>query len=472
MSRDGKILLKYFLCDFVAAIFSWFLFNLFRYNLFRATVGFNSIGSFLSEPKMLISFLLVPLIWGFLYFFSGYYLSPRRKTNLGDILNTAVISFIGILIIFFVFVINDYPENSFNYYLLFVGGYVIHFLLTELFRSIRTTKLIYGQRYGKDAINIVIIGAGANAMSLRSKFNIYKMNFSRRLEGFILPGGEDRVFVEKEEILGSIEDLGDVIKKNKIEEIIVALDSEDKNILKSVIDKLYIYRLPIKIPASEKDIIWGKVSLFSLFGIPFIDIIPGGMSFFQNNIKIIFDKLLSAFLLVVLSPLFLYIAFEIKRTSAGPVFYLQERVGRNGCIFKICKFRSMYVGAENGEPLLADKNDKRITSFGYFLRKYRLDELPQFWNVLKGDMSIVGPRPEREYFVKKIVANAPYYHLLQGVRPGITSWGIVKCGYANTVAKMIGRSKYDMLYIENQSVFIDIKIMFFTLKPLIMGKGV
>ena len=188
-------------------------------------------------------------------------------------------------------------------------------------------------------------------------------------------------------------------------------------------------------------------------------------------IKRAFDIVSSALGLVVLSPLFGLIALQVKCSSKGPVFYSQERIGLYGLPFRIYKFRTMRNNAEEGQPQLTVDNDPRITKVGHWLRKYRLDELPQLWNILKGDMSIVGPRPERPYFIEQIMAEAPYYCLLYKVRPGLTSWGPIRVGYTDTMEKMIERLNADIVYVENMSLLLDMKILFFTAGVILKGKG-
>ena len=220
-----------------------------------------------------------------------------------------------------------------------------------------------------------------------------------------------------------------------------------------------------------QDFLLGTVKVQSIFHTPLIQISPDLMPPWQQSVKRAMDIVLSIIAMIILSPVYLFTAIAVKFSSKGPIIYSQERVGHFGKPFRMHKFRSMYSDAEKGTPMLSSSSDSRITRVGKFIRKVRLDEIPQFYSVLIGDMSLVGPRPERQFFIDQIVQRAPHYMLLQKVKPGITSWGQVKFGYAENVDEMIVRLKYDILYIENMSIAMDIKIMIYTVLIVLMGRG-
>ena len=467
---DPKRLTRYVVFDYVSAFAAWLMFNVFRFYTFKHTVGFSSLDSFIMQDKGLWMSVLLPLFWVLIYYLSGYYSNPRRKTVLGDLLNSAFNTLIGVIVLFFLVIIDDYPEHPFLYYEIILGFLLIHFAFTALFRLIQTGKMVVNQSKGLDCIPVLVVGTGLLAKQLKQEFNSHNSSFCYRLEGFVRVGKVDSQ-IDSKEILGEMSDFEALLKAHPVEELIFALDDVQPNTTVNLLKSVYKYGLPVKAYANRQDVLAGKVSLFSLFGIPLYSLTPMLMPVWQKNLKAILDRIFSVLLLLFCFPLFAYLALRVRMDSKGPVFYSQKRVGKGGKLFHIYKFRTMYLGAEPDGPMLSSKEDVRITRFGRFMRKYRLDELPQFWNVLKGDMSMVGPRPEREHFVTIIVQEAPQYYLSQLVLPGITSWGMVKFGYADTIEKMVNRLEYDIIYLENQSLLIDLKILVFTLKPLLSGKG-
>jgi exopolysaccharide biosynthesis polyprenyl glycosylphosphotransferase len=272
--------------------------------------------------------------------------------------------------------------------------------------------------------------------------------------------------------LGNLDDIRLLIDKHQIQEVIIALEDSQRNLVTDILRTLNAAAdLIIKITPDARDIIVGSVKQESIFHSPFIVINNRLMSEWQYSIKRIGDILFSLVAMIILSPVYLITAIIVKCTSPGPVFYAQERIGLHGKPFRMHKFRSMYVDAEAQGPALSTDDDPRITPFGRFMRKVRLDEIPQFYNVLRGTMSIVGPRPERQFYIDQIVKRAPEYILLQRIKPGITSWGQVKYGYASSVDEMVERLRYDLLYLDNMSITTDLKIIVYTGKIILQGRG-
>ena len=282
---------------------------------------------------------------------------------------------------------------------------------------------------------------------------------------------QELIVTENAKVLGCKSDLEKIIKDQNIKEIILAPEQETDETVLAYIRALYRFGLPIKMSVSSF-LLTKSVRMSTIYASPMIDINKDNMPEGQKNIKNTFDRLAAALFLVLFSPLYLYLAWRVKRDSPGGIFYRQERLGLHGKPFTIYKFRTMRQDAEASGPALSSENDPRITPFGHVMRKYRFDELPQFWNVLKGDMSLVGPRPERSFYAEQIMEKAPFYCQVYTVKPGITSWGMVKYGYAKTVDQMTERLKYDIIYLDNRSLFIDIKILIYTVRTIVTGKGI
>ena len=269
-----------------------------------------------------------------------------------------------------------------------------------------------------------------------------------------------------------LNEIEEVCQRESIDQVILAPDNEKDSLVLEMLDRLFPLGIPIKIMPDTLSYVTSSIRMTDIMAEPFIDLTSPPLNDCSNNIKLTFDIIMSVCVLLILSPIMVALMIAVKLSSPGPVFYHQERIGKKRKPFKIYKFRSMYVDAESNGPMLSSSEDKRVTPLGKVLRKYRLDELPQFWNVLKGDMSLVGPRPERDFFIRKIIERAPYYCLVFQVKPGITSWGMVKYGYASNVDQMVNRTKFDLIYITNMSIALDIKILIYTIRTIIRGSGV
>lgn len=296
-----------------------------------------------------------------------------------------------------------------------------------------------------------------------------KQSSGNFIVGFISYG--ESVSVDKNMVLGEMAQLGDIIISKEIDEVIIAIDNDDRNALLPMFDILYSHDVTVKVTPQLYDYLIGGVRMSSIFGAPLVSALVVRLSEFEKNVKRLFDIVFSCLVIVAISPLGIFLSIMVVLTSDGPVFYKQERVGLHGKRFNILKFRTMVSDAEASGPQLASKDDLRITGIGRFLRKFRIDELPQFINVLKGDMSIVGPRPERPFYEKQIAQKVPYYGIVHKVKPGITSWGMVKYGYATDVDKMVERLQYDIIYLENISLLVDLKILIYTVKTVVSGRG-
>ncbi len=456
MMKRNKQVVKYILSDFLSAAVVWLLFNRLRYEEVAVYEGAASFADYLTYAQVVKGQLFVPFFWVVLHYFSGYYNKPLGKSRLGELFTTFVTVVIGVVFIFFVVVLNDLPRSFHIYYELFFALLGLQFFLTYIPRLMITLGGLRKIRSGEWAVNLLIVGGGEKAKGIAGDLS--------RL-GYHIVG-----FVSEDDMEG-LTDLTSMVASLNVNELVVALETEDEKRQTDILYRLYPYGLPIKVLAGKVSAL-SQVKIKTIRGVPLVDITDNNMSEVERNIKLVMDKVLSLLVLILLSPMYLYIAWRVKRDSPGPVFFSQERIGYMGRPFNIYKFRTMYVDAESGGPQLSSEDDKRVTPFGHVLRKYRLDEFPQFWNVLKGDMSIVGPRPERKFFIDQIVKKAPYYYLLHNVKPGITSLGMVKYGYAGDVEKMIERLRYDVLYYENMSLALDITILFYTVKTVLTGKGI
>ena len=459
---------KYILSDFVSASVAWLLFNILRYEiLFIINEGTDSLLDYLQYPGVLTGQIVIPFFWLVLYYFSGYYNKPFGKSRLTELFSTFITVLIGTIFVFFALLLDDIPRSINIYYRLFFGMFGLQFFITYIPRLLITQSGVRKIKNREWAMNVLIVGAGEKAV--RIAHDLYRLGYD--ICGFVSEDERIPVKADRNQVLGTVEDIPVLMEKENVDEIVLAVESKNNKMLLGILYSLYRYKRPIKVLADRFNML-SKIQLRTIRGIPLVDVTDNNFSPAGQNIKFFLDKVSSAVALLLLSPLFVYIAWRVKRDSPGPVFFRQERIGYLGQPFWMYKFRTMYVNAEENGPSLSSEDDPRVTPFGRVMRKYRLDELPQFWNVLKGDMSLVGPRPERKYFIDEIVKTAPYYYLLHNVRPGITSLGMVKYGYAASVDKVVERMEYDILYYENMSLTLDLTILIYTVKTVVTGKGI
>ena len=458
---------KYILSDFISASVAWLLFNILRYEVFAIDEGADSLLDYLQYPGVLGGQVVIPLFWLVLYYFSGYYNKPFGKSRLTELFSTFITVLIGTVFVFFALLLDDIPRSIDIYYKLFFGMFGLQFFITYIPRQLITQSGMRKIKNREWAMKVLIIGAGGKAV--RIAHDLYRLGYD--ICGFVSEDERTPVKADRNQVLGTVEDIPVLMEKENVDEIVLAVESKNNKALLGILYSLYRYKRPIKVLADRFNML-SKIQLRTIRGIPLVDVTDNNFSPAEQNIKLFLDKVCSVVALLLLSPLFAYIAWRVKKDSPGPVFFRQERIGYLGQPFWMYKFRTMYVNAEENGPSLSSEDDLRVTPFGRIMRKYRLDELPQFWNVLKGDMSLVGPRPERKYFIDEIVKTAPYYYLLHNVRPGITSLGMVKYGYAASVDKMVERMEYDILYYENMSLTLDLTILIYTVKTVITGKGV
>lgn len=460
--------LKYLFSDWLAGNIAFFLFNIVRYKLLTEIVG-SDLEGFLFSPKLISEQIIVPLAMLGINWLSGYYNEPFGKSRLQEFLTTLLSSAVNSFLVFLILLIDDNTGKRMLNYELILSFWGMTFLLCYLGRILITGRALTNFRNRHWQMRALIIGNSEVAHKVAEKLLEEPCRISYDIIGFVeIPGEEGSAGTYP---VYRLEDLADLCGKEKIDRFIIATKTIDEEKILNLIYHLFPFNLSIRIAPDTYSIITSSIRLKDIYGDAFVDITSPAISESSKNLKRTFDVVISVGMLILLSPLMVIIGLLVRLDSPGKIIFAQERVGWKQKPFRIFKFRTMSEDAEKDGPGLSDVNDPRVTDIGRILRKYRLDELPQFWNVLIGDMSLVGPRPERRFYIEQIRERAPYYALVCQVRPGITSWGMVKYGYASTVSQMVERTKYDLIYLSNMSLTLDLKILIYTLLTVIEGKG-
>ena len=468
---NRRIILFFFLVDllfvFVLAVLSFYQLK----EKFGGVIGIGParvFGNFVA----LVDMLLLLFYWLMVFYLFGHYTRNINQSVFTIIRSTIREIFFGNL---FFFIVIFGPLKLFEYQNSWITFLKLSMEFILIMGTLRIVTFIVINKFfdwGYIRFNHVILGKRKAVNSFLKEYDHsgYLKKFS--LIGILYLDGVDE-FVDDHScpLVESYDELSRIASAGKIDEIIYVDPQRDFSELRDVITFSKQYNLTLNIPGQLADILKGQVTIDEIDKPPFVVVHSSGIPFAQAVVKRLLDIILSILGLILMLPISLFIAYSIKKSSSGGVFFVQERIGKNGIPFKIFKFRTMFEDAEKGTPALSSSTDPRVTNVGRILRRWRLDELPQLVNVLMGDMSLVGPRPERQYFLEKILDIAPYYLLVLKAKPGITSLGMVKFGYAENVEQMITRLRYDVLYVENQSLLLDFKILFYTIGTLLKGEG-
>ncbi len=470
MNKKVQVI-RYLFFDFIAAAASWILFYIYRKQYIEPQ-HFGSDVPLEFTSRFYLGLLIVPTLWILFYYLWGYYNHIYRKSRLLELGQTFLSSLIGVILIFFTLMLDDYVGSYKNYYNLFFTLLALHFGLTYSFRVIQTSRIIHRIHKREFGFNTLLIGSDEKALRIYQELNSQIRPAGFRFVGFLTVNENEHSPLEAVlPRLGTLKDFSEMTEKYQLEEVIIAIESSQHDLLTGILTSLQNRTLAIWGIPDLFDLLSGNAKTNAIYSSPLIKISNGIMPAWQANLKRLIDVSFSILAIILFLPVYLAIAIWIKFDSKGPVLYQQERIGRHGKPFTIYKFRTMIDQAETNGPELSCYDDERVTAVGQFLRRTHLDEIPQFYNVIKGEMSLVGPRPERKFFIDQLVKKAPHFTHLQKIRPGITSWGQVKYGYASTIDEMLKRLPYDLVYLKNISLYIDFKILIYTIISCFKGSA-
>jgi exopolysaccharide biosynthesis polyprenyl glycosylphosphotransferase len=469
--KSAKI--KLITIDVITSVIAWMIFWYHRHAVLKSHFPDIYYSDVFSSRDYYITFLAIPIYWLIIYTLSGTYFNIYKKSRLQEAFRTFISAFIGVTIIG-IFVFAD-DTGSFHYFFEITSWYLlVHYAILIIARSLYLSYTKKQLKHYKVWFNTLIVGSNGKANKVFRTLHENPKIKGYKVIGLVNSSNnplEANQLVTDLPYLGELDKIEQIIDQYEIDQVVVALDTSERKLIEAILIQLSYRKVEVRVLPELYDIISGTVRTSNVFDDVMLSISPELLPDWQKVIKRTLDILISSLALLVLSPIYLLNIIMVRRSSTGPIFYLQERIGLNGNPFHIIKFRSMYTDSEVNGPALSSDQDPRITPWGKIMRKWRFDELPQFYNVLKGEMSLVGPRPERKHFIDIITQTHPHYKYLHRVKPGITSWGMVKYGYAENVGQMIERMKYDLLYVENCSLMLDFKIMIFTAIVLFQGRG-
>jgi exopolysaccharide biosynthesis polyprenyl glycosylphosphotransferase len=454
----------YIVSDIIGSLFTWWLFYYLRTIIYHYPLTLPA-GFYLGA-------FLYTVGWLSLHLLSGAYEGIYQKTKITEFIRTLLVTLIGSLVLLFFFILKNPQENNIYYYKEFFCLLVPVFVVTLVIRFVLLNTAIKQLQTKEVSFNALLIGTGKTAGEFWRSFDETNKNSGYVITSFLNTNGNNGLQLPGEvKRYNNLPELKSIIRNDHIEEVIITVEKNERELLVKILQQLSDTDVNIKITPDALDIISGAVQTSDVMGIPLIDVHSGLLPSWQKNLKRFVDLFISILAFILLSPLLMYTAVRTAVSSKGSILFRQERIGYKGKPFFIYKFRSMVQDAEKNGPMLSSEEDERITRWGRVMRKWRLDELPQLWNIIKGEMSLVGPRPERKFYVDQIVEQHSEYKYLFKVKPGLTSWGMVKFGYASSVEEMIQRMPFDLMYVENVSLLLDLRIMILTLATILKGKG-
>lgn len=457
---------RFVLVDWLVSVVAWIIFYMERKELLNENQ--EAIGI-----PLLMNAAIIGLFWVLLLALTGFYNDIFSKSRIREVFRLVPVVLIGVVSIFLVLLLDDEGVTRYTEYYKTLSYYTaMQYTALFIAKAFSISSIKFSIAKGNIFFRAILIGSDQKALDLYEEIEREHKDQGIRFIGYMHVNDSNSVlWKDKLRHIGAYVHIGKLIRIAKVDHVIIAIEPSEHKEVTDLMSRLEGLQVKVSIIPDVYQLLLGSVKVTQAFGLPFIEISQDLIPLWQKVLKRGIDIFVSIAVLVLGFPFLLTVALITKFTSAGPIFFSQERIGRGGIPFNIYKFRSMYVDSEKHGPALASSKDSRITPWGKFMRKSRLDEFPQFYNVLIGDMSLVGPRPERQFFIDQIMVKAPYYRHLHRVRPGITSLGQVKFGYAENVDQMVKRLKHDILYIENMSLAMDFKIMWYTIFTIIKGKG-